>query len=182
MGQGEHKNIGSVIAGCALTSFTASQVTVLWHKQRLLTRNYLSFHQILGLLWKSKVSWVLWSPHPWSLPGNGLPRRAGRQWREKRAGLFPEHCPGSQEGKQDLAFIGVILGNRGIDSQIFILSECVSVAPIVPRGHPVPCQHYPYTLNTGKVLTLAWLNLLHFISSLVVCRIMNQAAYGHNMG
>lgn len=89
----------------------------------------------------------------------------------------------SQEGKQDLGFIGVILGNREIDSQIFILSECVcQLAPIVPRGHPVPRQHYPHTLNTGKVLTLAWLHLLHCISSLVVCRIMKQAAVLGEMG
>lgn len=111
------------------------------------------------------------------MPGNGLPRRAGRQQREKRAALFSEHCMESQEGKQDLGFIGVILGNREIDSQIFILSECVcQLAPIVPRGHPVPRQHYPHTLNTGKVLTLAWLHLLLCISSLVVCRIMKQTA------
>lgn len=112
-----------------------------------------------------------------------MPRRAGRQQREKRAALFSEHCMESQEGKQDLGFIGVILGNREIDSQIFILSECVcQLAPIVPRGHPVPRQHYPHTLNTGKVLTLAWLHLLLCISSLVVCRITKQAACSGRKG
>lgn len=36
-------------------------------------------------------------------------------------------CPESQEGKQDLAFIGVILGNREIDSvkYLFCLNVCV---------------------------------------------------------
>lgn len=37
-------------------------------------------------------------------------------------------CTESQEGKQDLAFIGVILGNREIDSDkyLFCLNVCVS--------------------------------------------------------
>lgn len=88
-------------------------------------------------------------------------------------------CTESQEGKQDLAFIGVILGNREIDSDkyLFCLNVCVSWLLLYTE---VTLCHansiYIYALNTGKVLTLALVHLLHIISRLVVCRIMKQAA------
>lgn len=44
---------------------------------------------------------------------------------EENSSLLRTLCTASQKGKQDLVFTGVILGNREIDCQIFILSECV---------------------------------------------------------
>lgn len=44
---------------------------------------------------------------------------------EESLSLLRTLCTENQEGKQDLVFIGVILGNREIGCQIFILSECV---------------------------------------------------------
>lgn len=96
---------------------------------------------------------------------------------EENSSLLRTLCTASQKGKQDLVFTGVILGNREIDCQIFILSECVcQLAAIVCWGHCVPCQHYTYALNTGKVLTLAVVHVLHISSRLDVCSIMKQAA------
>lgn len=44
---------------------------------------------------------------------------------EESLSLLRTLCTENQEGKQDLVFIGVILGNREIGCQIFILSEHV---------------------------------------------------------
>lgn len=46
---------------------------------------------------------------------------------EERSSLLRTPCTESWEGKQDLAFTGVILGNREIDSvkYLFCLNVCV---------------------------------------------------------